>query len=106
MFFPRDNPSYYSMAEQAKTLIVDWVLDDWSSALSSASPRADSPSSPPRSSTSPFSPHPSRTNPIDVEAAPGDGWRADVQGEELPGAAQAEDSTQQELSRVPTSGGV
>jgi len=29
MFYPKDNPGYYAMSEQAKTLIVKWTTDDW-----------------------------------------------------------------------------
>jgi len=29
MFFPKDNPGYYSMSEAAKKLIVDWSTNDW-----------------------------------------------------------------------------
>jgi hypothetical protein len=29
MFYPKDNPGYYAMSEQAKTLIVQWTMDEW-----------------------------------------------------------------------------
>jgi len=29
MFFPKDNPGYYAMSEEAKTLIVQWSTNDW-----------------------------------------------------------------------------
>lgn len=29
MFYPKDNPGYYAMLEQAKTLIVQWTTDEW-----------------------------------------------------------------------------
>lgn len=29
MFFPRENPGYYSMVEQAKELIVMWTAEPW-----------------------------------------------------------------------------
>lgn len=29
MFYPKDNPGYYAMSEQAKTLIVQWTTDEW-----------------------------------------------------------------------------
>ncbi|KAI9803168.1 MAG: hypothetical protein M1825_001959 [Sarcosagium campestre] len=41
MFFARDNPGYYALAERAKTLIVGWIGNDWyDSAVSD--PRPDS----------------------------------------------------------------
>ncbi|KAI9883102.1 MAG: hypothetical protein M1823_005140 [Watsoniomyces obsoletus] len=36
MFFPKDNPGYYHMADQAKGYIVEWVVKGWS--LSSSTP--------------------------------------------------------------------
>ncbi|KAI9703123.1 MAG: hypothetical protein M1836_007688 [Candelina mexicana] len=29
MFYPRDNPGYYNMSEQAKDLVVRWATNDW-----------------------------------------------------------------------------
>lgn len=29
MFYPKDNPGYYALSEQAKALIVAWTTDDW-----------------------------------------------------------------------------
>ncbi|KAE8450934.1 hypothetical protein EG329_005374 [Mollisiaceae sp. DMI_Dod_QoI] len=29
MFYPKDNPGYYAMSEQAKGLIVKWTIDEW-----------------------------------------------------------------------------
>ena len=29
MFFPKDNPGYYSMSEAAKKLIVEWTTNEW-----------------------------------------------------------------------------
>jgi len=29
MFYPKDNPGYYAMSEQAKALIVQWTTDEW-----------------------------------------------------------------------------
>ncbi|CZR57231.1 uncharacterized protein PAC_07121 [Phialocephala subalpina] len=29
MFYPKDNPGYYALSEQAKALIVAWTIDDW-----------------------------------------------------------------------------
>lgn len=30
MFYPKDNPGYYSLAEDAKNLIVHWPIEtDW-----------------------------------------------------------------------------
>jgi len=29
MFFPKDNPGYYALSEDAKKLIVDWTLGEW-----------------------------------------------------------------------------
>jgi hypothetical protein len=29
MFFPKDNPGYYSMSEEAKKLVVQWSTNEW-----------------------------------------------------------------------------
>lgn len=29
MFYPKDNPGYYALSEQAKALIVAWTTDEW-----------------------------------------------------------------------------
>ncbi|KAK0125329.1 hypothetical protein ONS96_009178 [Cadophora gregata f. sp. sojae] len=29
MFFPKDNPGYYALSEDAKKLIIDWSTNDW-----------------------------------------------------------------------------
>lgn len=29
MFYPKDNPGYYALSEQAKALIVQWTIDEW-----------------------------------------------------------------------------
>lgn len=29
MFYPKDNPGYYAMSDQAKSLIVQWTTDEW-----------------------------------------------------------------------------
>lgn len=29
MFFPKDNPGYYAMSEEAKKLVVQWTTNDW-----------------------------------------------------------------------------
>jgi len=29
MFFPKDNPGYYAMSENAKKLIVQWTTNEW-----------------------------------------------------------------------------
>lgn len=29
MFFPKDNPGYYALSEDAKNLIVEWTLGEW-----------------------------------------------------------------------------
>jgi hypothetical protein len=29
MFYPKDNPGYYEMADAAKKLIVEWSTNDW-----------------------------------------------------------------------------
>lgn len=29
MFFPKDNPGYYSLSEEAKRHIVEWMSNDW-----------------------------------------------------------------------------
>lgn len=29
MFYPKDNPGYYEMADAAKKLIVDWTKNEW-----------------------------------------------------------------------------
>jgi len=29
MFYPKDNPGYYEMADSAKKLIVEWTMNDW-----------------------------------------------------------------------------
>lgn len=29
MFFPKDNPGYYSMSEEAKKLIILWSTNEW-----------------------------------------------------------------------------
>ncbi len=29
MFYPKDNPGYFAMSEEARTLIVDWATNDW-----------------------------------------------------------------------------
>lgn len=29
MFFPKDNPGYYALAEDAKKLIVNWTTGEW-----------------------------------------------------------------------------
>jgi hypothetical protein len=29
MFFPKDNPGYFAMSEEARTLIGEWTENDW-----------------------------------------------------------------------------
>jgi len=29
MFFPKDNPGYYALSEDAKKLIIDWTTNEW-----------------------------------------------------------------------------
>jgi hypothetical protein len=29
MFFPKDNPGYYTLSEEAKSLVVEWVTNEW-----------------------------------------------------------------------------
>lgn len=29
MFFPKENPGYYALSENAKALIVEWTTNDW-----------------------------------------------------------------------------
>jgi hypothetical protein len=29
MFFPKDNPGYYAMSEQARDQIVQWTRNEW-----------------------------------------------------------------------------
>ncbi len=29
MFYPKDNPGYFALSEQAKTLIVQWTTNEW-----------------------------------------------------------------------------
>lgn len=29
MFYPKDNPGYFALSEQAKTLIVQWTMNEW-----------------------------------------------------------------------------
>lgn len=29
MFFPKTNPGYYSLSEDAKGLIMEWVAGEW-----------------------------------------------------------------------------
>jgi hypothetical protein len=29
MFYPKDNPGYFTLCEQAKTLIAQWTVNDW-----------------------------------------------------------------------------
>ena len=29
MFYPKDNPGYYAMSEEAKNLIVNWTTNEW-----------------------------------------------------------------------------
>lgn len=29
MFYPKDNPGYYGMSEDAKKLIVQWTTNEW-----------------------------------------------------------------------------
>jgi hypothetical protein len=30
MFYPKDNPGFYAMSEDAKKLIVQWATNEWS----------------------------------------------------------------------------
>jgi hypothetical protein len=29
MFFPKDNPGYYALSEDAKKYILEWTMNDW-----------------------------------------------------------------------------
>jgi hypothetical protein len=29
MFYPKDNPGYYAMSQEAKNLIVAWTTNEW-----------------------------------------------------------------------------
>lgn len=29
MFYPKDNPGYYAMADAAKKLVVEWTTNEW-----------------------------------------------------------------------------
>lgn len=29
MFYPKDNPGFYAMSEDAKKFIVEWTTNDW-----------------------------------------------------------------------------
>ena len=29
MFYPKDNPGYYGLSENAKQLIIQWATNDW-----------------------------------------------------------------------------
>lgn len=29
MFYPKDNPGYYDLADAAKKLIIDWTSNEW-----------------------------------------------------------------------------
>lgn len=29
MFFPKNNPGYYALSEEAKGLIVEWMAGEW-----------------------------------------------------------------------------
>ena len=46
MFFPRDNPGYYTMGEQGKELIVRWVTNDENWYRTSSSSSSSNPTDP------------------------------------------------------------
>lgn len=53
MFYPKDNPGYYQMADQAKSVIVTWVTEDASFLSSSSSSALSYPPRHPHSSSFP-----------------------------------------------------
>jgi len=37
MFFPKDNPGYYKLSEDAKNLIIQWTTNEWYESSTGAS---------------------------------------------------------------------
>ncbi len=29
MFYPKDNPGYFAMSEEARTLVAEWATNEW-----------------------------------------------------------------------------